>query len=114
MNFDPLTLFLATAALPVAAAALLIERLFGYPDGPQAWIGHPVQWMGALIAWLEKSLNNRSLNNGEARKIRGLLALFILMGVTLALTVPLTLFLREHASGWIGEAFLASTLLSQK
>jgi len=109
MNFDPLTLFLATAALPVAAAALLIERLFGYPDGPQAWIGHPVQWMGALIAWLEKSLNSC-----DARRARGMLALFILMGVTLILTVPLTLFLREHASGWIGEALLASTLLSQK
>ncbi len=109
MNFDPVNLLLATAALPVAAAALLIERLFGYPDGPQAWIGHPVQWMGALITRLE-----RSLNLGDARRLSGLLELFIVIGVTLILTVPLTLFLRRHASGWIVEALLASTLLSQK
>ncbi len=109
MNFDPLSLILAATALPVAAAALLVERLFGYPNGPQAWIGHPVQWLGALIGALD-----RILNKGDARKLRGLLALILVAAVTLALTLPLTLYLRGFESGWIGEALLASTLLSQK
>lgn len=109
MNFDPFVLLQAGGALPVAAAALLVERLFGYPNGLQAWVGHPVQWMGALIGFLD-----RILNTGETRKQRGLLALLMLAGSTLLITVPLTLFLRGHASGWIGEALLASTLLSQK
>ncbi len=38
--------------LPIAAVALLIDRLFGYPGGLQAWLGHPVQWIGAAIGWL--------------------------------------------------------------
>ncbi|MHA1164030.1 MAG: adenosylcobinamide-phosphate synthase CbiB [Alphaproteobacteria bacterium] len=109
MIFEPLELLLAGGALPVAAAALLVERLFGYPNGPQAWIGHPVQWMGALIGALD-----RWLNTGGARKARGSLALFCVVAIILALTVPLTHFLRGQTSGWIGEALLASTLLSQK
>ncbi len=109
MNITPFELLLAGSALPVAAVALLVERLFGYPNGLQAWVGHPVQWMGALIGTLD-----HTLNNGEARRPRGLLALLILVVITLALCVPLTLFLRGYENGWIGEALLASTLLSQK
>jgi adenosylcobinamide-phosphate synthase len=109
MNFDLSMLLLAAGSLPVAASALLIERLFGYPNGPQAWIGHPIQWMGALIGMLD-----RGLNTGDARMLRGVMALFSVVVIILALTVPLTLFLRGFESGWIGEALLASTLLSQK
>jgi adenosylcobinamide-phosphate synthase len=109
MTFEPMTLLLAATALPIAAIALLVERLFGYPNGPQAWIGHPVEWIGTLIGALD-----RGLNKSDNRKMRGSLALLIVMGVTLALTVPLTLYLRSFESGWIGEALLASTLLSQK
>ncbi len=109
MNFDLSVLLLAAGVLPVAAAALLIERLFGYPNGLQAWVGHPVQWIGALISALD-----RGLNAGDGRKARGVLALSIVLGVVFALSVPLTLMLRGFESGWIVEALLASTLLSQK
>ena len=109
MTFDPVSLLLAAGALPVAAVALLIERLFGYPNGLQAWIGHPVQWVGALIGALD-----RGLNNGGMRRARGVLAFLVIAAITLALTVPLTLALRGAENGWIGEALLASTLLSQK
>ncbi len=102
-------LFMAAASLPIGALALLVDRLFGYPNGLQAWIGHPVEWIGAVIAWLD-----RTLNTGDARKARGLLALILVSVITLALTLPLTLFLRGHENGWIGEALLAGTLLSQK
>jgi len=109
MNFDPPALLLAATTLPVAAVALLIDRLFGYPDILQQKIAHPVQWIGAAIGWLD-----RNLNSGTARKLRGILALVIISGVTLALTLPLTLILRGHESGWLAEALLASALLSQK
>ena len=109
MNFDLSVLLLAPGVRPVAAAALLIERLFGYPNGLQAWVGHPVQWIGALISALD-----RGLNAGDGRKARGVVALFIVLGVVFALSVPLTLMLRGFESGWIGEAMLASTFLSQK
>lgn len=109
MTFEPLTLLLAGVALPVAAIALLIERLFGYPNGVQAWLGHPVEWMGSIIGWLD-----RTLNTGDTRKLRGVLALLTITVITLAITVPIALALRTHENGWIGEALLASTLLSQK
>ena len=109
MTFDPSTLLLAAAVFPVAVTALLLDRLFGYPDGLQEWIGHPVEWIGAVIARLD-----RSLNRGAARKPRGVLALVIVMALALAATVPLTLALRSHESGWIIEALLAGSLLSQK
>ena len=109
MTFDLVPLLLSGNALPIAAAALLVERLFGYPNGPQAWIGHPVQWMGALIGLLD-----RMLNTDKACKLRGILALQIIALITFVITVPLTLFLREQTSGWVAELLLASTLLSQK
>lgn len=109
MIFDTDPFLLAASSLPVAAVALLVDRLFGYPNGMQRWIGHPVEWIGALIAVLD-----RRLNSGDARKARGGLALVVISGVTLAFTVPLTIFLRGQTSGWIVEALLASTLLSQK
>ncbi|GBE42897.1 cobalamin biosynthesis protein [bacterium BMS3Bbin10] len=109
MIADPAPLLLAAGALPVAGIALLIDRLFGYPGGLQAWIGHPVEWMGALIRWLESRLNT-----GNTRKAKGLLALALTLLVTAALTLPLTLFLRGRDGGWLAEALLASTLLSQK
>lgn len=109
MIFDPALLLLSAGALPVAAAALLIDRLFGYPNGLQAWIGHPVEWTGALMAMLD-----RRLNTGDARKARGLLALFLVAFATLMVTLPVTAALRGHESGWLVEALLASTLLSQK
>jgi len=109
MNFDAPALLLAAATLPIAAVALLIDRLFGYPDSLQAWLGHPVQWIGAVIGRLEGKLNT-----GNARKRRGVLALLIVIALTLAASVPLTLLLRGVESGWLGEALLASALLSQK
>lgn len=109
MTMVPEALVLATISLAVGAFALLVERLFGYPKFIQVLIGHPVQWIGAGIAMLD-----RALNRGGLRKYRGLLALSVISAITLALTLPLTLFLRGLEYGWLGEALLASTLLSQK
>ena len=109
MNFDPALFLLAAGSLPVAAVALLIDRLFGYPNGLQAWIGHPVEWFGALIAQLDQRLNS-----GSDRKARGGLALLIVVCATLLVTIPATLALRGYEFGWLAEALLAGTLLSQK
>lgn len=91
----------------VALIALIIERLFGYPDALVARIGHPVMWMGKLISLLDDRLNNRT-------RARGVVALLILLGVTAAITVALTAILRAIPGGLVIEALLASTLLAQK
>jgi adenosylcobinamide-phosphate synthase len=92
----------------IAPLALLIERLVGYPQGLVRLIGHPVIWMGSLIALLD-----RKLNTGTSR-LRGVLALILLLLATAAVTLPLTLLLRALPFGWVIEALLATSLLAQK
>ena len=41
-------------AAPLTLLALLIELMVGYPDRLVQSIGHPVTWMGRLIAWLDR------------------------------------------------------------
>lgn len=93
----------------LAPLALLLERLAGYPLPLLKTIGHPVIWMGWLLDRLE-----RRLNAGPRRRLRGMLALALLLLATLAVTLPVTLLLRAFPGGWVLEAVLASTLLAQK
>ena len=43
-------------AAPLTLLAVLIELTFGYPDRLARAIGHPVTWMGRLIALLDERL----------------------------------------------------------
>ncbi|MGN6489224.1 MAG: adenosylcobinamide-phosphate synthase CbiB [Devosia sp.] len=90
-----------------ALLALVVERLVGYPESLLARIGHPVIWMGRLIALLDTRLNDRTRG-------RGVLALALLLAATAAVTVPLAALLRSVPFGWVVEAVLASSLLAQK
>lgn len=109
MNADTTLLAFAATSLPVAAVALLVERLLGYPNGLQDWIGHPVEWIGGLVARLDGAMNE-----GDFRRMKGGIALAIVLAITPAVTLPLVLWLRRFESGWVFEALLASALLSQK
>jgi adenosylcobinamide-phosphate synthase len=66
----------AVPSLTILAAALLLEAAFGYPGWIFRAIGHPVTWVGALIAWLDRRLNH------GGRRSNGVVALAILLGVT--------------------------------
>ncbi len=93
----------------LAPLALLLERLFGYPMPVYKAIRHPVVWMGALLDWLDKTLNK-----GTHQRLKGVLALLILLAVTAAITVAIHLGLSLIPFGWVIEAILATTLLAQK
>ena len=67
--------------IPYAAAACLIERYFGYPAALFRLFGHPVQWMGDLIAWLDATLNTKPDDEVEGL-LRGGLALLLLLAAT--------------------------------
>lgn len=90
-----------------ALLALALERLIGYPQALVDRIGHPVIWMGRLIALLDSRLNNRT-------RIRGVLALLLLLAATALVTMPLAWLLRSLPFGWVAEAILATSLLAQK
>jgi adenosylcobinamide-phosphate synthase len=90
-----------------AFVALILERLVGYPNALVNRIGHPVIWMGRLIAVLDTHLNDRTRG-------RGGLALVLLLSITAAITVLIWAILRTVPFGWAIEAVLATSLLAQK
>ena len=65
---------------PLTLLALLIELMIGYPDRLLRSIGHPVTWMGDLIAWLDRTLN-RDGADAETRRRAGAVALLALLSV---------------------------------
>ncbi|MBE7220431.1 MAG: cobalamin biosynthesis protein CobD [Caulobacteraceae bacterium] len=97
----------------LAAAALLIEAAAGYPDRLFAWLRHPVVWMGTLLGWLERRLNN-PVRSFAVRRAAGLLALALLLGATAAVTLPLDAVARSGPLGFALVACLAATLPAQR
>jgi adenosylcobinamide-phosphate synthase len=97
----------------LALLALLIEVIVGYPDRLLRAIGHPVTWMGRLIAALDRALNHESMSDPR-RRAAGIAALIVIIGVPasigylaerIALLLPL---------GIVLAAVLASTLIAQR
>jgi adenosylcobinamide-phosphate synthase len=72
-------------SLLVALIALLVDGLAGYPKRLFAVIGHPVTWVGALIARLDENLNRPDLS-AFAGRLRGCAALALILG---AVAIPL-------------------------
>jgi adenosylcobinamide-phosphate synthase len=71
-----------------------------------------VVWFGALIGWLDGTLNRKTLS-APTRKRLGVMALVLLL---LAVGVPTALSgwaLRLLPCGWVVEAILATSLLAQ-
>ncbi len=73
--------------LAVLALALGIEAAAGYPDGLYRAVGHPVTWIGRLIAALDRSLNRGSFRR---RRLAGCAALAILLAAVALPALALT------------------------
>lgn len=95
----------------VAALALLIERFIGYPDALHRAIGHPVEWIGRFIGWLDQRFNPA---DRPASRLTGIIALLALLLVTGGLAVAIAMLLRRLPYGWIAEALIATAFLAQK
>ena len=59
--------------LPLCCAALALEALVGYPDALFRAVGHPVTWMGRVIAALDARLN-AARASFVARRLAGVAA----------------------------------------
>jgi adenosylcobinamide-phosphate synthase len=99
--------------LTLAAIAILFERLIGYPAVLQKFIGHPVQWFGAMIASADKSLNNMPTNPTQSR-FGGALALVLVLLATALPAWLVSQVLERFTAGPVIEALLATTLIAQK
>lgn len=91
-----------SAALALVAA--LVELAVGYPDRLYRAIGHPVSWMGRLIAALD-----RRLNRGSGRQVRGVLAVAVLVAASAGAGLAVA-----AGVGPLLGAVAASTLLAQR
>jgi adenosylcobinamide-phosphate synthase len=101
-------------SLPLLLAALVIEAAIGYPARLFAWIGHPVTWIGRLIGWLDRSFNRESMSFAM-RRLAGVVALLILLGMTLTASLAVVALCRLAGPlALLPVAILASTLLAQR
>jgi adenosylcobinamide-phosphate synthase len=99
--------------LPHAALACLVEKFAGYPDSLFKIIGHPVQWMGAFISWLDRTLNTKPDDELEGL-LRGGLAFALLLAATAFPAYMLQDILNDFTGGWIINAIIATAFIAQK
>src|SRR6267154_220451 len=62
----------------LALIAVATEAIIGYPDAVYRLVGHPVIWIGRLIAWCDRAWNSPALPF-EARRWRGVAAFLLLL-----------------------------------
>jgi adenosylcobinamide-phosphate synthase len=99
----------------LALVAVVVEAAVGYPDALYRAIGHPVSWMGRLIAWCDAMWNSPTRSFDE-RRGWGMATLALLLVVTIIVAV-LVVRLCQALPGLL-EIFLcavvASSLLAQR
>jgi len=105
-------------AVTLAFLALLIEALIGYPDWLLRAIGHPVTWIGRLIAALDRLLNHETMANAS-RRAAGVVGVLVLLGAVIAVATALArglgaLSLGALPLGLVVTSLIASTLLAQR
>jgi adenosylcobinamide-phosphate synthase len=96
-----------------AALAVLVERFVGYPKVLFKVMGHPVQWIGQLITWLDAKLNTKPDDEIEGL-LRGGLAVVILLFATALPAYMLQDVLDDAWSGWVANALIATVFIAQK
>ncbi|HEY4345518.1 MAG TPA: adenosylcobinamide-phosphate synthase CbiB [Parvibaculum sp.] len=102
--------------LIVLAVAIAIEAAFGYPPSIFKTIRHPVIWIGALIALLDRSLN-REVFSDSLRRFSGVLALVILLAIPVGLATIVATILASalpHVGAMLLIAIAASSLIAQR
>ncbi|GAN76819.1 adenosylcobinamide-phosphate synthase CbiB [Acidisphaera rubrifaciens] len=99
----------------ITAAALILEATFGYPDALLRRIGHPVMWVGALIAALDRRLND-SAATARRRRVAGVATLALALAAGLIQAAMITAVMRAAAGryAWLPLGLLASTLLASR
>ncbi|HYD06244.1 MAG TPA: adenosylcobinamide-phosphate synthase CbiB [Reyranella sp.] len=103
-------------SLGLALVAGAIEAGVGYPDALYRAIGHPVTWIGRLIAWAEEQWNSDG-ESGPQQRLRGIMltAALVIGGLLVGLVIARVIHeLLPPPLGLIVVALLASSLLAQR
>jgi adenosylcobinamide-phosphate synthase len=104
---------LSASNVSLALAALLIEASIGYPAPVYALLRHPVTWIGALIARLERALNRPGFSEPR-RKGAGVLTLALVLAATGGAALALQAVAPKDFFGFILLAAMASSLVAQR
>src|SRR5512132_3028042 len=97
--------------IAVLALALLTDAAIGYPERLYKAIGHPVVWIGKLIALLDRLLNRPEWRK-PTRRGMGVLAIAVVTAAAPAWVS--SAWFRQLPGGWLVEALLASSLIAQR
>jgi adenosylcobinamide-phosphate synthase len=95
----------------LALLAMLLELCIGYPERLTRAIGHPVIWIGGLIARCDRLLNRELAP--RLRRLMGILALMLVLGIVGAIAFVAQSQLLRLPYGLIAVAVLASTMIAQ-
>ena len=95
-------------SVELALIAVALEAIVGYPDAVYRAIGHPVTWIGRLIAWCDATWNSPD-QSYEERRLWGVATLVLLIMVSVVIGRTL-----EHLLPLAVCAVLASSLLAQR
>ncbi|WP_234050267.1 MULTISPECIES: adenosylcobinamide-phosphate synthase CbiB [unclassified Xanthobacter] len=100
-------------AFDLTAVAMIFEALLGYPDALVRRIGHPVMWIGRLIATLDRHWNRPELSDGR-RRLLGVLTVCLLVLAAALPAAGLEAGLRVLPFGCVLAGLLGSTLVAQR
>jgi adenosylcobinamide-phosphate synthase len=100
-------------SVALALLAMLIELCVGYPPALVRAVGHPVTWIGRLIAALDRALN-READDPRRRRDFGIVAVAILLVVVGAIAAVVERELLRLPFGWAVVAIIASSLIAQR
>jgi adenosylcobinamide-phosphate synthase len=92
---------------------MMIELCAGYPQSLWRAIGHPVTWIGHLIAALDRLLN-RDTADAYWRRSAGVIAVLLLLAIVGAITFIVERELLRLPFGLFAVAVIASTLIAQR
>lgn len=106
-------MILSVHTLGVLLLALIIDRIIGDPDWLWKRIPHPVVIFGHVVAALDRTLNASDHGRFSAR-LKGFLAVVLVIVPALISGVVFHLLLRPLAFGGAAEAILAAFLIAQK
>src|ERR1700722_6715030 len=100
-------------SVALALLAMMIELCAGYPQALLRAIGHPVTWIGRLIAALDRLLN-RDTADLHWRRAAGIVAILLLVGIVGTVAFMVQHELLRLPFGLIAVAVIASTLIAQR
>jgi adenosylcobinamide-phosphate synthase len=92
---------------------MMIELCAGYPQTLSRAIGHPVTWIGRLIAALDRALN-RDKAEAKWRRGAGIVAILVLLCIVGAIAFIVERELLRLSFGLIAVAIIASSLIAQR